>query len=191
MHLKQIYFFDILVLQVWAWLRFETFVWLDSIMLHNDGMRENQFVTLQSAKQTVFSNEDTRISFSYGKQSRILCSLVNSITLNTGLCQSSGDQTPAFYCGHTGSVPGQSLWDLWSIQQQWDQFLSLSILFPSISIIPLVPVYLNLAARGHIGKLCMYYIKYKIIWLLGITHFGICPRAACEPTRNKKCALLP
>jgi len=34
-------------LQVWAWLRFETFIWSDSLILHINGMRENQFVILQ------------------------------------------------------------------------------------------------------------------------------------------------
>jgi hypothetical protein len=40
-------------------------------------------------------------------------------------CHGSGGQSPASHRGGPGSIPGQSMWDLWWTKWHWDRFFSM------------------------------------------------------------------
>jgi hypothetical protein len=47
-----------------------------------------------------------------------------------GPCHGSDGQSPASHCGGPGSIPGQSMWDLWWTKWQWDRFFLKYFGFP-------------------------------------------------------------
>jgi hypothetical protein len=55
----------------------------------------------------------------------------STVTYEQRPCHGSGGYSPAFHRGGPGSIPAQSMWDLWWTKSHWDRFFS-----PSTSDFP-------------------------------------------------------